>query len=620
MLKEYDVIVVGGGHAGCEAAAAAANLGSSVLLITMNMSTIAQMSCNPAMGGVAKGQIVREIDAMGGYSGIISDRTAVQFRMLNLSKGPAMWSPRVQSDRWLFAQEWRLMLEQTPNVDFWQDTVVGITTNSNKATGVETSLGMTIKAKSVVLTNGTFLNGLIHVGQKNFGGGRAAERNSTGITEQMKSFGFDHGRMKTGTPPRVDGRSLDYSKMEEQKGDQFPSKFSFTDTKPLVEQRSCHITYTNKKVHEILESGLDRSPMFSGAIEGTGPRYCPSIEDKIVRFAERERHQIFVEPEGWNTVEIYVNGFSTSLPMDVQFEAIRHIAGFENARLFRPGYAIEYDYFPPTQLKHTLETKLIDNLYFAGQINGTTGYEEAGGQGLMAGINASLKVQDKNPLILRRDQAYIGVLIDDLITKGTEEPYRMFTSRAEYRILLRQDNADSRLTKTSNEIGLASNARLHALERKEKTTDDILKHLNKTSIDPKEVNEFLRVSGTSEIKQKMKLASIVSRPQVTLDSVMKGLPSEAKALTSFPQDCIEQAEIKIKYSGYIEREREMADKLNRLEDVVIKDDFNYNKLTSISAEAREKLSKIQPKTIGQASRISGVSPSDISVLLIHFGR
>ena len=620
MLKEYDVIVVGGGHAGCEAAAAAANLGSSVLLITMNMSTIAQMSCNPAMGGVAKGQIVREIDAMGGYSGIISDITAVQFRMLNLSKGPAMWSPRVQSDRWLFAQEWRLMLEQTPNVDFWQDTVVGITTNSIKATGVETSLGMTIKAKSVVLTNGTFLNGLIHVGQKNFGGGRAAERNSTGITEQMKCFGFDHGRMKTGTPPRVDGRSLDYSKMEEQKGDQFPSKFSFTDTKPLVEQRSCHITYTNKKVHEILESGLDRSPMFSGAIEGTGPRYCPSIEDKIVRFAERERHQIFVEPEGWNTVEIYVNGFSTSLPMDVQFEAIRHIAGFENARLFRPGYAIEYDYFPPTQLKHTLETKLIDNLYFAGQINGTTGYEEAGGQGLMAGINASLKVQDKNPLILRRDQAYIGVLIDDLITKGTEEPYRMFTSRAEYRILLRQDNADSRLTKISNEIGLASNARLHALEHKEKTTDDILKHLNKTSIDPKEVNEFLRASGTSEIKQKMKLASIVSRPQVTLDSVMKGLPSEAKALTSFPQDCIEQAEIKIKYSGYIEREREMADKLNRLEDVVIKDDFNYNKLTSISAEAREKLSKIQPKTIGQASRISGVSPSDISVLLIHFGR
>jgi tRNA uridine 5-carboxymethylaminomethyl modification enzyme len=620
MLKEYDVIVVGGGHAGCEATAAAANLGSSVLLITMNMSTIAQMSCNPAMGGVAKGQIVREIDAMGGYSGIISDRTAVQFRMLNLSKGPAMWSPRVQSDRWLFAQEWRLMLEQTPNVDFWQDTVTSITTEGDRVTGVETSLGMTIKAKSVVLTNGTFLNGLIHVGQKNFGGGRASERNSTGITEQMKTLGFDHGRMKTGTPPRVDGRSLDYSKMEEQKGDQFPSKFSFTDTTPLQKQRSCHITYTNQKVHDILASGLDRSPMFSGAIEGTGPRYCPSIEDKIVRFAERERHQIFVEPEGWNTVEIYVNGFSTSLPMDVQFEAIRHIEGFKNARLFRPGYAIEYDYFPPTQLKHTLETKLIDNLYFAGQINGTTGYEEAGGQGLMAGINASQKVQQKEPLILRRDQAYIGVLIDDLITKGTEEPYRMFTSRAEYRILLRQDNADSRLTKLSHEIGLASDQRLHALEHKEKTTEDILKHLNKKSIDPKDVNAFLRESGTSEIKQKMKLSSIISRPQVTLDSVIKGLPSEAKALMEFPQDCIEQAEIKIKYNGYIEREREMADKLNRLEDVVIKDNFDYHKLNSISSEAREKLTSIQPKTIGQASRISGVSPSDISVLLIHFGR
>ena len=620
MLKEYDVIVVGGGHAGCEATAAAANLGSSVLLITMNMSTIAQMSCNPAMGGVAKGQIVREIDALGGYSGIISDRTAVQFRMLNLSKGPAMWSPRVQSDRWLFAQEWRLMLEQTPNVDFWQDTAVGITTEKGKVTGVETSLGMSIRAKSVVLTNGTFLNGLIHVGQKNFGGGRAAERNSTGITEQMKTFGFDHGRMKTGTPPRVDGRSLDYSKMEEQKGDEFPSKFSFTDTKPLSQQRSCHITYTNKTVHDILASGLDRSPMFSGAIEGTGPRYCPSIEDKIVRFAERERHQIFVEPEGWNTVEIYVNGFSTSLPMDVQFEAIRQIQGFENVKLFRPGYAIEYDYFPPTQLKHTLETKLIENLYFAGQINGTTGYEEAGGQGLMAGINASLKVQRKEPLILRRDQAYIGVLIDDLITKGTEEPYRMFTSRAEYRILLRQDNADSRLTKLSHEIGLASDDRLKALEHKEKTTEDILKHLQRTSIDPKEVNAFLKDSGTSEIKQKMKLSSIVSRPQITLESVIQGLPKEAKALKIFPQDCIEQAEIKIKYSGYIEREREMADKLNRLEDVTIKDDFDYHKLNSISAEAREKLSKIRPKTIGQASRISGVSPSDISVLLIHFGR
>ncbi len=620
MLKEYDVIVVGGGHAGCEATAAAANLGSSVLLITMNMSTIAQMSCNPAMGGVAKGQIVREIDAMGGYSGIISDKTAVQFRMLNLSKGPAMWSPRVQTDRWLFAQEWRLMLEQTPEVDFWQDTVIGVTTKNGTATGVETSLGMTIKAKSVVLTNGTFLNGLIHVGQKNFGGGRASERNSTGITEQMKSLGFDHGRMKTGTPPRVDARSLDFSKMEEQKGDEYPSKFSFTDTKPLSEQRSCHITYTNQNVHDILASGLDRSPMFSGSIEGTGPRYCPSIEEKIIRFKERDRHQIFVEPEGWNTVEIYVNGFSTSLPLDVQFKAIRQIKGFEKVKLFRPGYAIEYDYFPPTQLKHTLETKLIENLYFAGQINGTTGYEEAGGQGLMAGINASLKVQKKEPVILRRDQAYIGVLIDDLITKGTEEPYRMFTSRAEYRILLRQDNADSRLTKLSHDIGLASTERLAALEHKEKTTENILKHLNQTSVKPEDINAFLKKSGTSEIKQKVKLSTIISRPQVSMNTIISSLPKERESLIAFPQDCIEQAEIKIKYSGYIEREREMANKLNRLEDVKIKDEFDYHKLTSISAEAREKLSKIRPKTIGQASRISGVSPSDVSVLLIHFGR
>lgn len=620
MLKEYDVIVVGGGHAGCEAAAAAANLGSSVLLVTMNMNTIANMSCNPAMGGVAKGQIVREIDAMGGYSGIISDRTAVQFRMLNLSKGPAMWSPRVQSDRWLFAQEWRIMLEQTKNVDFWQDTVTGITTSQNKITGVSTSLGLEIKGKSVVLTNGTFLNGLIHVGDKNFGGGRAAERNSTGITEQLEKIGFQSGRMKTGTPPRVDARSLDFSAMEEQRGDEFPSKFSFTDTKPLSKQRSCHITYTNQDVHDILASGLDRSPMFSGAIEGTGPRYCPSIEDKIVRFAERDRHQIFVEPEGWNTVEIYVNGFSTSLPMDVQFAAIKQIKGFENVKLFRPGYAIEYDYFPPTQLKHTLETKLIENLYFAGQINGTTGYEEAGGQGLMAGINASLKVQQKEPLILRRDEAYIGVLIDDLITKGTDEPYRMFTSRAEYRILLRQDNADTRLTKLSNAIGLASDERLRNLESKEQATEDILRHLNKTSIHPKDVNEFLKSSGTSEIKQKVKLSSIISRPQVTLASVMQNLPAEKVQLEKYNAHSIEQAEIKIKYNGYIERERDMANKLNRLEDVKIKPDFDFHKLNSISAEAREKLTNIKPETIGQASRISGVSPSDISVLLIHFGR
>ena len=620
MLKEYDVIVVGGGHAGCEATAAAANTGSTVLLVTMNMSTIAQMSCNPAMGGVAKGQIVREIDAMGGYSGIVSDRTAVQFRMLNLSKGPAMWSPRVQSDRWLFAQEWRLLLEQTPNVDFWQDTVNGITTENGKVTGVTTSLGLKIRAKSVVLTNGTFLNGLIHVGDKNFGGGRAAERNSTGITEQLESLGFKSGRMKTGTPPRVDARSLDFSKMVEQKGDEFPSKFSFTDTKPLQKQRSCYITYTNESVHDTLRSGLDRSPMFSGAIEGTGPRYCPSIEDKIVRFAERDRHQIFVEPEGWNTVEIYVNGFSTSLPMDIQFDAIRKIKGFENVKLFRPGYAIEYDYFPPTQLKHTLETKLVENLYFAGQINGTTGYEEAGGQGLMAGLNASLKVQEKEPLILRRDQAYIGVLIDDLITKGTEEPYRMFTSRAEYRILLRQDNADLRLTPLSNAIGFASEERLRKVESKQEQTNEILKHLEKTSIEPDIVNEYLESVGTSKIKQKVKASSILSRPQISLKDILESDSFNNLQLDAFSKDCLEQAEIKIKYNGYIEREKEMADKLNRLEDVKIRPNFDYQSLSSVSAEAREKLGKIKPTTIGQASRISGVSPSDISVLLIHFGR
>ena len=620
MLKEYDVIVVGGGHAGCEATAAAANTGSSVLLITMNMSTIAQMSCNPAMGGVAKGQIVREIDAMGGYSGIVSDRTAIQFRMLNLSKGPAMWSPRVQSDRWLFAQEWRLMLEQTPNVDFWQDTVIGITEEKGKATGVKTSLGIGIKAKSVVLTNGTFLNGLIHVGQKNFGGGRAAERSSTGITEQLISLGFDHGRMKTGTPPRVDARSLDYTKMEEQKGDAKPNKFSFTDTKPLSKQLSCHITYTNPEVHELLSSGLDRSPMFSGAIAGTGPRYCPSIEEKIDRFADRERHQIFVEPEGWNTVEIYVNGFSTSLPMDIQMAAIKKIKGFENVKLFRPGYAIEYDYFPPTQLKHTLETKLIENLYFAGQINGTTGYEEAGGQGLMAGLNASLKVQEKNPVILRRDQAYIGVLIDDLITKGTKEPYRMFTSRAEYRILLRQDNADLRLTPLAHEIGLASDERLEAVNHKREETNRILDQLSKTSISPEMANPYLVKMNTSPIKQKVKVESIISRPQVSLNSFISNDTNEIFGLKKYSEECLEQAEIKLKYSGYIARERETAQKLTRLEGIKIRSDFDYSKLKSISSEAREKLGAIKPENIGQASRISGVSPSDISVLLIHFGR
>lgn len=620
MLKEYDVIVVGGGHAGCEATAAAANTGSSVLLITMNMGTIAQMSCNPAMGGVAKGQIIREIDAMGGYSGIVSDKTAIQFRMLNLSKGPAMWSPRVQSDRWLFAQEWRLMLEKTPNVDFWQDTVTGLLIEKEKVVGVKTSLGLAIKSKSVILTNGTFLNGLIHVGQKNFGGGRAGERNSIGITEELKELGFDHGRMKTGTPPRVDSRSLDYSKMEEQAGDQLPGKFSFTNTKTLEKQLSCYITYTNNTVHEILEKGLDRSPMFSGAIEGTGPRYCPSIEEKIKRFSERERHQIFVEPEGWDTVEIYVNGFSTSLPLDVQLKAIRQIKGFEQVKLFRPGYAIEYDYFPPTQLKHTLETKLIENLYFAGQINGTTGYEEAGGQGLMAGINASLKIKGKEELILRRDQAYIGVLIDDLITKGTKEPYRMFTSRAEYRILLRQDNADIRLTPLSHEIGLASDDRLKAVEKKRNDTNSILNQLSETSITPEEANPYLNKLNSSPLKQKVKFSSLISRPQVNIGEILKTTESGNSILAKYTEESIEQAEISIKYSGYIEREKENAAKLTRLENIKIKDDFDYNILKSISSEAKEKLTRIKPKTIGQASRISGVSPADISVLLVHFGR
>ena len=619
MLSEYDVIVVGGGHAGCEATAAAANTGSKTLLVTMNMSTIAQMSCNPAMGGVAKGQIVREIDAMGGYSGIVSDKTAIQFRMLNLSKGPAMWSPRVQSDRWLFAQEWRLMLERTPNVDFWQDTVTGLIVKNGKIAGVKTALGLKIASKAVVLTNGTFLNGLIHIGDKNFGGGRAAERNSTGITEELIELGFDHGRMKTGTPPRVDARSLNFDLMEEQKGDEFPSKFSFTNTLPLKKQKSCHITYTNPTVHEILKSGIDRSPMFSGSIEGTGPRYCPSIEEKIDRFSERDRHQVFVEPEGWNTIEIYVNGFSTSLPMDVQINAIKQIKGFENVKLFRPGYAIEYDYFPPTQLKHTLETKLVENLYFAGQINGTTGYEEAAGQGLMAGLNASLKVKQKDPLILKRDEAYIGVLIDDLITKGTKEPYRMFTSRAEYRILLRQDNADQRLTAISHSIGLASKERLNEVEKKINETELILSKIKEESISPSEVNSFLESKGSSPIKQKVKISSLISRPQVSIND-FKNTTIDKVNLNSHTAEAIQQAEIKIKYDGYIKRERDMADKMKRLEDIFLKEDLNYSNLQSLSSEAREKLNKLKPKTIGQASRISGVSPSDISVLLIHFGR
>ena len=621
ILDTYDVIVVGGGHAGCEATAAAANTGSKVLLITMNMGTIAQMSCNPAMGGVAKGQIVREIDAMGGYSGIISDQTAIQFRMLNMSKGPAMWSPRVQSDRLDFANTWRLKLEQTPNVDFWQDTVSGLVVKNNRVEGVKTSLGITVKAKTVVLTNGTFLNGLIHVGEKNFGGGRAGERNSTGITEELIQLGFDHGRMKTGTPPRVDARTLDFNKMVEQKGDEKPSKFSFLpQTKPLTKQRSCYITYTNTRVHDILNSGLDRSPMFSGSIEGTGPRYCPSIEEKIERFSDRDRHQIFVEPEGWNTVEIYVNGFSTSLPMDIQIKAIKEIKGFESVKLFRPGYAIEYDYFPPTQLTHTLETKLVANLFFAGQINGTTGYEEAAAQGLMAGLNASLKAQEKESIILGRDQAYIGVLIDDLITKGTKEPYRMFTSRAEYRILLRQDNADVRLTELSNKIGLADDSRLELVENKIKSTDEIIDYLNKASISPEEVNPYLEEMGSAPIRQKVKLSAIFKRPQVSIEEASLKVDSITKTTSKYAKDVLEQAEIRLKYDGYIKREKEMADKLTKLESIRLRPDFDYHGLKSISSEAKEKLSKIKPSNIGQASRISGVSPSDISVLLIHFGR
>lgn len=621
ILDTYDVIVVGGGHAGCEATAAAANTGSKVLLITMNMGTIAQMSCNPAMGGVAKGQIVREIDAMGGYSGIVSDQTAIQFRMLNMSKGPAMWSPRVQSDRLDFANTWRLKLEQTPNVDFWQDTVSGLVVKNNRVEGVKTSLGITVKAKTVVLTNGTFLNGLIHVGEKNFGGGRAGERNSTGITEELIQLGFDHGRMKTGTPPRVDARTLDFNKMVEQKGDEKPSKFSFLpQTKPLTKQRSCYITYTNTRVHDILNSGLDRSPMFSGSIEGTGPRYCPSIEEKIERFSDRDRHQIFVEPEGWNTVEIYVNGFSTSLPMDIQIKAIKEIKGFESVKLFRPGYAIEYDYFPPTQLTHTLETKLVANLFFAGQINGTTGYEEAAAQGLMAGLNASLKAQEKESIILGRDQAYIGVLIDDLITKGTKEPYRMFTSRAEYRILLRQDNADVRLTELSNKIGLADDSRLELVENKIKSTDEIIDYLNKASISPEEVNPYLEEMGSAPIRQKVKLSAIFKRPQVSIEEASLKVDSITKTTSKYAKDVLEQAEIRLKYDGYIKREKEMADKLTKLESIRLRPDFDYHGLKSISSEAKEKLSKIKPSNIGQASRISGVSPSDISVLLIHFGR
>ena len=618
----YDVIVVGAGHAGSEAAAAAANMGSKTLLITMNLQNIAQMSCNPAMGGIAKGQIVREIDALGGYSGIVSDTSAIQFKMLNKSKGPAMWSPRVQSDRMRFAEDWRLLLEQTPNLDFYQDMVSGLLIEQDSVVGVKTSLGLSIKSKSVVLTNGTFLNGLIHIGDKNFGGGRAGERAVTGITEELRALGFQSGRMKTGTPPRVDGRSLNFDVMIEQPGDEQPEKFSYLDsTKPLNKQRSCFMTYSSSIVHDTLIEGFDRSPMFNGRIKSLGPRYCPSIEDKINRFADKDRHQLFVEPEGWNTVEVYVNGFSTSLPEDVQYKALRSVVGFENVKFFRPGYAIEYDYFQPTQLKHTLETKLVKSLYFAGQINGTTGYEEAASQGLMAGINASLKVQEKTPFILKRDEAYIGVLIDDLITKGTEEPYRMFTSRAEYRTLLRQDNADLRLTPKGYSLGLASEKRLKRMEEKHEKAEKFVQFFRNTSVTKEEANPVLSSKNSALVKQQDKMFKLFARPNITIDDVRRfKLVDQYISQNNLDHEVIEQAEIQVKYSGYINKERNNADKLSRLEYVKIPENFDYSQIKSMSMEAREKLKEIQPTSIAQASRISGVSPNDISVLLVFMGR
>lgn len=620
MFREYDVIVVGAGHAGCEAAHAAAKMGSRVLLVTMNMNTIAQMSCNPAMGGVAKGQIVREIDALGGLSGIISDKSMIQFRMLNRSKGPAMWSPRTQNDRMRFSEEWRLALEATPNVDFWQEMAKEILVKDNRVCGIKTALGLEIKAKAVVLTNGTFLNGKIHIGEKSFGGGRTGEGAATGITEQLLSLGFEAGRMKTGTPPRIDGRSLDYSKMEEQPGDDNPSKFSYSDTQPLTKQVSCWITYTNDDVHQTLQKGFDRSPMFQGRIKGLGPRYCPSIEDKINRFAERDRHQIFVEPEGWNTVEIYVNGFSTSLPEDIQYEALTKIPGFENARMFRPGYAIEYDFFPPTQLKSNLETHLIHNLFFAGQINGTTGYEEAACQGLMAGINAHQNAHQKDPFLLKRSEAYIGVLIDDLINKGTQEPYRMFTSRAEYRILLRQDNADIRLTEKGHQIGLADETRWQGVQQKINQTNQIINLLKSTKVDPADANPVLASLESSTIKEKASVIGFVRRPEMGIKEVRQLHTQLDQALDQFSSEALEQAEIHIKYETYIEREQKLAEKIGSLDTYKILSDFDYDKVKALSSEAREKLKRLKPETLGQASRISGVSPADISVLTIYMGK
>ena len=621
MFQEYDVIVVGAGHAGCEAAVAAANMGSRVMLVTMNMNTIAQMSCNPAMGGVAKGQIVREVDALGGYSGIVTDHTMIQFRMLNKSKGPAMWSPRAQSDRLRFAEKWRLMLEENPLVDFWQEMVTGLIVKDGRVTGVKTGLGIEIPGKAVVLTNGTFLNGIIHIGEKKFGGGRAGEKAATGITEQLVELGFESGRMKTGTPPRVDGRSLDYNRMEIQPGDEPAGKFSYTDTPALVKQRPCHIAYTSGEVHDILRTGFDRSPMFNGRIRGVGPRYCPSIEDKIDRFADKDRHQLFVEPEGWDTVEVYVNGFSSSLPEEVQFEALRKVEGFENCKMFRPGYAIEYDYFPPTQLSPTLETRLVKNLFFAGQINGTTGYEEAASQGLMAGINAHLAIKEEAPFILKRSEAYIGVLIDDLINKGTLEPYRMFTSRAEHRILLRQDNADLRLTPLVSAIGMKGiEDRMLRVEEKNKGIREIEKMFSEMSVEPAQINPFLESIDSAPIPQKIKMELLLSRPHVTLEDITRYLPQLEEGLSSYDDETIRLAEVNIKYKGYIEREQEMVDKMNRLEELALHESIDYTKISSLSHESREKLMQIRPRTIGQASRISGVSPSDISVLLVHMGR